>query len=107
MLTASSRSSITSPAFSVQIGRAHVCTPVTNAPLVWRLLLEQKKYVYHLLMLLHILPKNVITTSLRTIMINHLYKSKLLTIQNLFLYISCELITLHLCTVYHDRTNGC
>src|SRR3546814_1987522 len=26
-----------------QIGRAHVCTPVTNAQLVCRLLLEQKK----------------------------------------------------------------
>src|SRR3546814_9810394 len=25
-----------------QIGRAHVCTPVTNAPLVLRLLLEKK-----------------------------------------------------------------
>src|SRR3546814_3965881 len=28
---------------SVQIGRAHVCTPVTNAHLVCRLLLEKKK----------------------------------------------------------------
>src|SRR3546814_2614855 len=28
----------------VQIGRAHVCTPVTNAHLVCRLLLEKKKY---------------------------------------------------------------
>src|SRR3546814_5889441 len=27
-----------------QIGRAHVCTPVTNAQLVCRLLLEKKKY---------------------------------------------------------------
>src|SRR3546814_1502231 len=27
----------------VQIGRAHVCTPVTNAHLVCRLLLEKKK----------------------------------------------------------------
>src|SRR3546814_3757941 len=27
-----------------EIGRAHVCTPVTNAPLVCRLLLENKKY---------------------------------------------------------------
>src|SRR3546814_6146023 len=27
-----------------QIGRAHVCTPVTNAHLVCRLLLEKKKY---------------------------------------------------------------
>src|SRR3546814_6802153 len=27
----------------VQIGRAHVCTPVTNAQLVCRLLLEKKK----------------------------------------------------------------
>src|SRR3546814_5192458 len=27
-----------------QIGRAHVCTPVTNAPLVCRLLLAKKKY---------------------------------------------------------------
>src|SRR3546814_3238785 len=26
-----------------EIGRAHVCTPVTNAPLVCRLLLEKKK----------------------------------------------------------------
>src|SRR3546814_8868038 len=26
-----------------QIGRAHVCTPVTNAPLVCRLLLEKQK----------------------------------------------------------------
>src|SRR3546814_3968548 len=30
------------PAFSAQIGRAHVCTPVTNAHLVCRLLLEKK-----------------------------------------------------------------
>src|SRR3546814_6098566 len=28
----------------IQIGRAHVCTPVTNAHLVCRLLLETKKY---------------------------------------------------------------
>src|SRR3546814_9022817 len=28
-----------------QIGRAHVCTPVTNANLVCRLLLEQKKTI--------------------------------------------------------------
>src|SRR3546814_3251454 len=27
----------------VQIGRAHVCTPVTNAPIVCRLLLAKKK----------------------------------------------------------------
>src|SRR3546814_10081943 len=27
-----------------EIGRAHVCTPVTNAHLVWRLLLEKKKF---------------------------------------------------------------
>src|SRR3546814_1421322 len=27
-----------------QIGRAHVCTPVTNAHLVFRLLLEQKEH---------------------------------------------------------------
>src|SRR3546814_4968403 len=27
----------------IEIGRAHVCTPVTNAPLVCRLLLETKK----------------------------------------------------------------
>src|SRR3546814_3169340 len=31
------------PAPAKQIGRAHVCTPVTNAQLVCRLLLEQKK----------------------------------------------------------------
>src|SRR3546814_8837011 len=30
-------------AFVVKIGRAHVCTPVTNAHLVCRLLLEKKK----------------------------------------------------------------
>src|SRR3546814_9315284 len=29
-----------------QIGRAHVCTPVTNAHLVCRLLLEKKKHNY-------------------------------------------------------------
>src|SRR3546814_1877087 len=29
--------------YVLQIGRAHVCTPVTNANLVFRLLLEQKK----------------------------------------------------------------
>src|SRR3546814_10537799 len=29
-----------------QIGRAHVCTPVTNAHLVCRLLLEKKKKLY-------------------------------------------------------------
>src|SRR3546814_10454802 len=28
---------------SIEIGRAHVCTPVTNAHLVCRLLLEKKK----------------------------------------------------------------
>src|SRR3546814_6273374 len=28
---------------TIKIGRAHVCTPVTNAHLVCRLLLEQKK----------------------------------------------------------------
>src|SRR3546814_1588400 len=31
-----------------QIGRAHVCTPVTNAPLVCRLLLEKNKYNNHI-----------------------------------------------------------
>src|SRR3546814_2760347 len=30
-----------------EIGRAHVCTPVTNAPLVFRLLHEQKKTQTH------------------------------------------------------------
>src|SRR3546814_7754367 len=30
-----------------QIGRAHVCTPVTNAHLVCRLLLEKKKIYYN------------------------------------------------------------
>src|SRR3546814_1266683 len=30
---------------SLQIGRAHVCTPVTNAHLVCRLLLEKKKLI--------------------------------------------------------------
>src|SRR3546814_10598959 len=29
---------------AMQIGRAHVCTPVTNAQIVFRLLLEKKKY---------------------------------------------------------------
>src|SRR3546814_1613649 len=29
-----------------EIGRAHVCTPVTNAQLVCRLLLEKKKNIY-------------------------------------------------------------
>src|SRR3546814_10675696 len=29
--------------FLIEIGRAHVCTPVTNAHLVCRLLLEKKK----------------------------------------------------------------
>src|SRR3546814_10401807 len=34
---------------TMKIGRAHVCTPVTNAHLVCRLLLEQKSlYRYHL-----------------------------------------------------------
>src|SRR3546814_9412382 len=32
-----------------QIGRAHVCTPVTNAHLVCRLLLDKKKYTKHTL----------------------------------------------------------
>src|SRR3546814_1823700 len=32
--------------FGAQIGRAHVCTPVTNAKLVCRLLLETKKQQY-------------------------------------------------------------
>src|SRR3546814_6133725 len=31
------------PLKMIEIGRAHVCTPVTNAHLVCRLLLEQKK----------------------------------------------------------------
>src|SRR3546814_10064866 len=31
------------PDFQIEIGRAHVCTPVTNAHLVCRLLLEKKK----------------------------------------------------------------
>src|SRR3546814_4182335 len=31
------------PISTSKIGRAHVCTPVTNAPLVCRLQLEQKK----------------------------------------------------------------
>src|SRR3546814_981276 len=30
-----------------QIGRAHVCTPVTNAPLVCRLLLEQNNNTHY------------------------------------------------------------
>src|SRR3546814_8332837 len=30
---------------NAQIGRAHVLTPVTNAPLVCRLLLDKKKYI--------------------------------------------------------------
>src|SRR3546814_6904511 len=30
--------------FVDEIGRAHVCTPVTNATLVCRILLEKKKY---------------------------------------------------------------
>src|SRR3546814_9650893 len=29
---------------TTEIGRAHVCTPVTNAPLVCRLLLEKNKH---------------------------------------------------------------
>src|SRR3546814_10545018 len=33
-------------ASSAEIGRAHVCTPVTNAHLVCRLLLEKKKLNY-------------------------------------------------------------
>src|SRR3546814_1216245 len=33
---------------AVEIGRAHVCTPVTNAQLVCRLLLEKKKKDTHL-----------------------------------------------------------
>src|SRR3546814_4441127 len=32
----------------LQIGRAHVCTPVTNAHFVCRLRLEKKKYYTHL-----------------------------------------------------------
>src|SRR3546814_6046498 len=32
----------------LQIGRAHVCTPVTNAHLVCRLLLEKKKTCTHM-----------------------------------------------------------
>src|SRR3546814_8335244 len=31
-----------------EIGSAHVCTPVTNAPLVCRLLLEKKKLKTHI-----------------------------------------------------------
>src|SRR3546814_8579053 len=31
-----------------QIGRAHVCTPVTNAHLVCRLLLEKKKHQHYM-----------------------------------------------------------
>src|SRR3546814_8954265 len=32
--------------FDLQIGRAHVCTPVTNAHLVCRLLLDKKNIIY-------------------------------------------------------------
>src|SRR3546814_5182249 len=38
----SARSNAMSCAFTAEIGRAHVCTPVTNAHLVCRLLLEKK-----------------------------------------------------------------
>src|SRR3546814_3821042 len=49
MLTDLSRGQLTqtrADAFELgrKIGRAHVCTPVTNAHLVCRLLLEKKKY---------------------------------------------------------------
>src|SRR3546814_5331231 len=37
----------------IQIGRAHVCTPVTNAHLVCRLLLEKKMLIKHLSSQLH------------------------------------------------------
>src|SRR3546814_7721316 len=36
----------------IKIGRAHVCTPVTNEPIVCRLLLEKKKPTIHLLTLI-------------------------------------------------------
>src|SRR3546814_9224046 len=36
-----------------QIGRAHVCTPVTNAQLVCRLLLENKKQIQYYSTLAH------------------------------------------------------
>src|SRR3546814_2420126 len=35
------------PAITVEIGRAHVCTPVTNAHLVCRLLLDKKHITNH------------------------------------------------------------
>src|SRR3546814_9010276 len=37
------------PKWAVQIGRAHVCTPVTNATLVCRFLLETKKHTTYIL----------------------------------------------------------
>src|SRR3546814_1351074 len=37
------RTLLASPLTAAAIGRAHVCTPVTNAHLVFRLLLEKKK----------------------------------------------------------------
>src|SRR3546814_5161969 len=40
--------SIDCTAASVEIGRAHVCTPVTNAHLVCRLLLEKNNKTYRL-----------------------------------------------------------
>src|SRR3546814_4160888 len=36
-------SALLAPEIRLEIGRAHVCTPVTNAHLVCRLLLEKKK----------------------------------------------------------------
>src|SRR3546814_3521578 len=47
-------SSIPPSATRPKIGRAHVCTPVTNAHLVCRLLLEKNtKFVLHILTKLH------------------------------------------------------
>src|SRR3546814_3279913 len=46
-----------------EIGRAHVCTPVTNAHLVCRLLLERKKY-HHTLSVYNIIKHRLTTHSI-------------------------------------------
>src|SRR3546814_10613134 len=45
-----------SPSDVAKIGRAHVCTPVTNAHPVCRLLLEQTKYMTYACQCLAIIP---------------------------------------------------
>src|SRR3546814_3063372 len=53
----SSATSATDAAASPKIGRAHVCTPVTNAHLLCRLLLDKKLHTPHTLPSISVQPQ--------------------------------------------------